>query len=163
MLMQLGFDPNRLEGVDLQPDRVAAARAVLPPTVRLRVGDACQVPVAPGSLDMVLQFTVLSSVIEPQARVELASAMWRWLKPGGAVLSYDFVVPSPGNREVRPVTLSDLRGLFPQGIITQVRRVTLAPPLARALGRMRPSWLAAAARLTWLRTHRLVWIEKPAS
>lgn len=163
MLVSLGFDPARMVGVDLMPERIEAARASLPAAVALHVGDARMWVAPAGSVDLVLQFTVLSSLLTQSARSALAQQAWGWLRPGGALLSYDFVLPSPGNRDVRALTERELRALFPQGVVTQSRRVTLAPPIARALARVHPAWLDGAARMPWLRTHRMVWIHKPAA
>ena len=52
--------------------------------------------------------------------------------------------------------LARVRELFPQGRFT-ARRVTLAPPLARAF----PAAYPVFNLIPWLRTHRLVLIEKP--
>ena len=82
------------------------------------------------------------------------------LKPGGAVLWYDFTVDNPRNPDVRGVPLARLRALFPQGRLRH-RRVTLAPPLARAVVRVHPALYRAANALPWLRTHVLAWIAKP--
>jgi hypothetical protein len=41
------------------------------------------------------------------------------------------------------------------------RRVTLAPPLARALTRVHPALYTAFNALPLLRTHLLCWIVKP--
>lgn len=161
-LLRLGFDPAHLIGIDLLPDRVAMARAGLPAAVTLAQGDASQHLLPDASQDLVLQFTVFSSLLQPTSRQRLADAMWRWLKPGGAIVSYDFCVPSPGNRDVRALTLNQLRGLFAQGRMSDVRKVTLAPPLARVLAGVHPRLPGLANALPWLRTHRLVWIEKPA-
>lgn len=87
--------------------------------------------------------------------------MWRWLKPGGAVVWYDFTVDNPRNRDVRGVPVARLRQLFPQGGEPTARRVTLAPPLARAACRVHP-WLHDALNLLpLLRTHVLAWVAKP--
>lgn len=162
-LMSLGFAPQNLVGIDLLPERVAMARATLPPTVTLMAADATVAPVAPASQDLVVQFTVFSSLLQSASRQRLAAAMWSWLKPGGAVMSYDFVVASPRNRDVRKLTLAQLRALFPAGQVREVQSLTLAPPLARALCGVHASLYGVANRLPWLRTHRMVWIEKPAS
>ncbi len=160
MLIDAGFAPRHLAGIDLLAERVAAARSTLPPEVRLEVGDARQIDIAPGSVDLVLQFTVFSSLLEDRSRAELAAAMWRWLAPGGAILSYDFVVAAVGAAHVRALPLRALRALFPQGTVRHVERLTLAPPLARAAARLHPSLVSALDTLPWLRTHRLVWIDK---
>jgi hypothetical protein len=51
--------------------------------------------------------------------------------------------------------------LFPAGRITH-RRVTLAPPLARAVCRLHPALYGVFNSLPLLRTHLLAWIAKPA-
>ncbi len=155
-LLRLGLMPAHLTGVELLPERLAAARAALPEGVTLLAGDASAAPVAPGSQDLVLQSTVFSSILDDALQQRVADAMWRWLKPGGAVVWYDFTVNNPRNPDVRGVPLRRVRALFPQGHFT-ARRVTLAPPLARAL----PAAYGLLNAVPWLRTHRLVLIEKP--
>ena len=86
--------------------------------------------------------------------------MWSWLRPGGAVLWYDFTYNNPRNPDVRGVPLRRVQALFPQAHIT-ARRVTLAPPLARAVVRVHPALYGLFNSLPWLRTHILCWIEKP--
>jgi hypothetical protein len=76
------------------------------------------------------------------------------------VLFYDFTVDNPRNPDVRGVPLARLRQLFPHGHCTH-RRVTLAPPLARAVTKLHPALYTALNTLPWLRTHVLAWIEKP--
>jgi hypothetical protein len=53
-----------------------------------------------------------------------------------------------------------LKVLFPQGRLT-VRRVTLAPPIARAVCRVHPALYHVFNVLPLLRTHVLAWIGKP--
>jgi hypothetical protein len=89
----------------------------------------------------------------------LADSMWRWLRPGGGILWYDFTVNNPRNPDVRGVPLSRIRQLFPGGKI-RVRRLTLAPPLARLVTRLDPRLYALLNTVVWLRTHVLVWVEK---
>jgi hypothetical protein len=86
--------------------------------------------------------------------------MWRWLRPGGAVLWYDFTVDNPHNADVRGVPLARVRTLFPQATIVH-RRVTLAPPLARAVCRVHPTLYSVFNALPLLRTHLLAWVGKP--
>ncbi|RZJ12333.1 MAG: class I SAM-dependent methyltransferase [Rubrivivax sp.] len=154
--LRLGLLPAHLTGIELLPERLAAARATLPDAVRLLAGDAAAADVPPASQDLVLQSTVFSSILDDALQRRVADAMWRWLKPGGAVVWYDFTVNNPRNPDVRGVPLTRVRQLFPQGRFT-ARRVTLAPPLARAL----PAAYAFFNLVPLLRTHRLVLIEKP--
>jgi SAM-dependent methyltransferase len=158
-LLRLGFAPEHLTGLELLPERHQAARHVLPPAVTLWLGDAAEAPVAPASQDLVLQATVFSSLLDDAYQQRLADAMWRWLKPGGAVLWYDLRVDNPANRDVRGVPLARLAQLFPEARI-RAQRVTLAPPLARAACRLHPSLYTVLNALPWLRTHWLAWVEK---
>jgi len=154
-LLRLGLQPVHLTGIELLPERLTAARATLPEGVRLLAGDASTADVAPASQDLVLQSTVFSSILDDQLQQRMADAMWRWLRPGGAVVWYDFSVNNPRNPDVRGVPLKRVRQLFPQGRFT-VRRVTLAPPLARAFPLAYPFFNL----VPWLRTHRLILIQR---
>lgn len=161
-LLRLGCQPEHLTGLELLPERLAAAQVCLPAAVRLQGGDATTAPIAPASQDVVLQFTVFSSILAADLQQRLAAAMWRWLKPGGAVVWYDFVVNNPRNPDVRGVPLARVRALFPEGEL-RAERLTLAPPLARAVCRVHPRLYGLFNALPLLRTHRLVWIEKRQS
>lgn len=159
-LIELGFAPQHLAGIELLPERLAHARATLPAAVRLVQGDASVADVADASLDIAYVSTVFSSLLDDAFQQRLANTMWRWLKPGGGVLWYDFTLDNPRNPDVRGMPLARVRALFPQGTI-QARRVTLAPPLARALVRVHPALLPLFNRLPLLRSHCLAWIAKP--
>ncbi len=159
-LLRLGFDPARLLANELLPERAAAARRRLPAATRLHEGDALALPLAPQSLDVVYQSTVFSSLLDSAFQQRLATAMWQWLRPGGAVLWYDFTYDNPRNPDVRGVPLARIRTLFPGGTI-HARRVTLAPPIARRVVRLHPAAWRLFNALPLLRTHLLAWIAKP--
>ena len=159
-MLRLGFAPEHLQGLELLPERCAQARQRLPAALRLTLGDASTATVPHASLDLVLQSTVFSSLLDDAFQQRLAQAMWRWLKPGGAVIWYDFTVNNPRNPDVRGVPLARVQALFPQGQL-QHRRVTLAPPLARAVCAVHPALYRVFNALPLLRTHVLVWVLKP--
>ncbi|MBL8349984.1 MAG: class I SAM-dependent methyltransferase [Burkholderiaceae bacterium] len=161
-LLRMGFAPHNLAGAELLPERLAQARAVLPPAVTLWGGDASALDIVPGSVDIVWQSTVFSSLLDDAFQQRLADAMWRWVAPGGGVLWYDFTVDNPRNRDVRGVPLVRVRQLFPQAAVWH-RRLTLAPPIARAVCRVHPSLYPVFNALPLLRTHQLVWLQKPAA
>ncbi len=160
--LRLGCQPARLAGNDLLPERVAAARSRLPAATRVLEGDALQLPLPPASLDLVHQSTVFSSILDASFQHALAERMWQWLRPGGAVLWYDFTFDNPRNPDVRGVPLARVRELFPAGRI-DARRVTLAPPLARQVVRLHPAAWRVFNALPLLRTHVLAWIAKPGT
>jgi SAM-dependent methyltransferase len=156
--LRWGADPANLVGNDLLEDRVDMARRRLPELVEIRHQDATTLDGEP--FDIVLQSTVLSSILDDRLQEEVAAAMWRLTKPGGAVLSYDFTFDNPANRDVRKVPASRLASLFPDGTLTTYR-VTLAPPVARLVGRVGPLHSALEA-MPFLRTHLVATVAKPA-
>jgi SAM-dependent methyltransferase len=111
------------------------------------------------AFDLVFQLTAFSSILDDGMRRAVAREMARVLRPGGVVVSYDFRV-TRDRRNTRPLRAADLTALVP-GFSVDARRVTLVPPLARALaGR---SWLLCELLETipLLRTHELVVLGKP--
>lgn len=158
-LLRTGLLPGHLSGIELLPERYATARALLPDTVRLLLGNAAEADIAAGSQDLLLQSTVFSSILSDEVQSDVAAAMWRWLKPGGALLWYDFIVDNPRNPDVRGVPLKRVRELFPDARI-KWQRLTLAPPLARLVCRLHPSAYSLFNSIPWLRTHVLAVIEK---
>lgn len=161
-LLRLGADPARLVGNELLPERAAAARRRLPAAVALVEGDALAAPLPDAGFDIVLQSTVFTSLLDDAFQQRLAARMWQWLRPGGAVLWYDFAFDNPANTHVRGVPVARVRALFPQARI-DVRRVTLAPPIGRRAAAVHPALWTLLNALPLLRTHRLAWIEKPAT
>ncbi len=159
-LASLGFDASRLVGNELLPERAAAARRQLPASTALHEGDALTLPFADASFDLVYQSTVFSSLLDTGFQQRLADAMWRWVRPGGAVLWYDFTCDNPRNPDVRGVPMARVRALFPCAQI-DARRVTLAPPLSRRAARLHPALCRMLGALPLLRTHLLCWIGKP--
>lgn len=149
-----GARPDDLTGIDILADRLAEARRLCPAGVRLEFGSAAQLPWDSGAFALVLQATMLSSVLEPQVRRQIAAEMRRVLQPGGVILWYDFHINNPRNPAVRGIPRREIRALFPDCTL-HLRRVTLAPPLAR--------WVAPRSRLMasllgavpLLRTHYL--------
>ena len=136
------------------------ARRLLPPATTLWLGDALQAPVEAGSQDLVLQSTVFSSLLVDAVQQRLAAGLWYWARPGGGVLWHDFAWDNPRNPDVRGVPVARVRQLFPAARL-HVRRITLAPPLGRVVARWHPALWAALDALPFLRSHRLIWIEKP--
>jgi len=158
--LRVGFAPQNLVGIELLPERAAAARARLPEGLRLHQGDASTAEIASSSQDIVFQSVVFSSLLDGNFQQELASRMWSWLRPGGGILWYDFVYDNPRNRDVRAVPVGRVRELFPEGRTT-VRRVTLAPPISRRVCHIHPAAYHLFNMLPFLRTHVLCWIQKP--
>ena len=153
-LVRYGGDPSSLSGVDLLEDRIARARELLP-AAALSLGDIQSLAFPDASFDLVLAFTLLSSVVNPAGRAGVTRELVRVTRPGGLVVVYDFWL-NPFNRNARSVKRSELRALFP-GRKVDCRSITLAPPLVRLFVPRRGGWVAASIleMLPFLRSHFL--------
>jgi ubiquinone/menaquinone biosynthesis C-methylase UbiE len=155
-LTEAGVEAGRLNGIDIQPERVAAARETLP-GAEIAVGDARNLRFADESFAVVLQLTLLSSLGSHRAIREALGEGMRVLAPGGLLLIYEPRVPNPLNRHTLLIRNSDLRnaGVTPAEQVS----LTVVPALARRLGRRQR--YERLARLPFLRTHRLIACRRP--
>lgn len=142
---------DQLYGIDLDATRLKAAATRLP-AADLRCGDIRNLNWPDKSFDLVSQFTVFTSILDPSVRRAAAAEMLRVLKSDGAILWYDFRFDNPSNRNVRGIEAQEIRELFP-GCRVKLTRVTLAPPLARRI--VPATWTGALLleQIPWLRTH----------
>lgn len=84
----LEFGSQRAAGIDLMESRIEMAKRSYP-RLHLVVGNGAELPYANDSFDLVAQFMCLSSVLDPAMREQIVNEMWRVLRPGGTILSYD--------------------------------------------------------------------------
>jgi SAM-dependent methyltransferase len=159
-MLTLGADPAHVTANELLADRLAAARHNLPAAVKFLAGDASKLPIAAGSLDLVIQSTVFSSILDKALRQAVANRTLAWLKPGGCLLWYDFTFDNPRNPDVEGIRFSDIKTMFPGTRIT-AKSVTLAPPLGRRLGAATAVAYPVLNLMPFLRTHLACTIEKP--
>lgn len=161
-LVSWGATPARVHGVELLEDRLMEARARTPPGVTLTCASAAALPIADSSIDVALQVTAFSSMLDVALRAAAAAELRRVVRPGGLVLWYDLRVDNPRNPDVRGIGRAELRALFP-GWVVRARARTLAPPLARPLAR-RAWWLAVLlSRVPLLCTHCLAVARAPGA
>lgn len=152
-LVTWGADPARMAGIDLLEGRLQTARQRLP-AADLRAGDAAELPWPNESFDLVVQSTLFTSILDPDLKRRVALQMLRVLRPGGRILWYDFFRNNPKNPHVRGVGTAEIRALFP-GRRVELRRVTLAPPLARLVVPVSRRLALLLEKLPFLRTHYL--------
>ena len=148
-----GALPQHMIGIDLLEDRIAIARQQFP-EVRFFCGSASAIDVPSGSQDLILFFTVFSSILDEPLQQSIAREAHRVLRSGGAVVWYDFMRNNPSNPHVRGITKKDIVRLFPD-FRRQLVRVTLVPPLARHLGALTSLLYPLLAAVPLLRTHYL--------
>jgi ubiquinone/menaquinone biosynthesis C-methylase UbiE len=173
----LGYGAAHAAGIDLMEHRVALARE-RDPRLELVAGDASRLPWDDASFDVVSQFTCLTSVLDPDLRAAIAAEMWRVLRPGGALVSYDISGAPAAARVVRwaaavrrrgalpagtpttPITRAELERIFPAAPLV-LRRVTLSTDIA-ALGERSRALSQLLGALPFLRTHLLAVARKPS-
>ena len=102
---------------------------------------------------------LFTSVLDRHLKVEIAREINRVLAPGGRLLWYDFAFNNVANPDVRGIRLAEVRQLFPMFSITS-RKITLAPPLGRAIGRCGPAIYHLVSKLRPLCTHYLCLLKK---
>jgi len=134
LLEQLGFQRRNISFNELLDDRVNILKQNFPDN-KVYAGNAIELHF-PELYDVVLQSTVFTSLLNQQDREKLAAKMWELLKPGGLLLWYDFIYNNPSNPDVRKVSPKELLQLFPLAQNISMRKITLAPPIGRRVGKM---------------------------
>jgi ubiquinone/menaquinone biosynthesis C-methylase UbiE len=125
-----GLSPKNLFGMDLLFDRLIYAHHKLPGS-GFANADGQSLPYSSTTFDLVLQYTAISSILDPEIRRNICADMLRVLKPGGMILWYDFWL-NPTNHQTRGVRPAEIRCLFPS-CTYEFHKITLAPPLARRI------------------------------
>lgn len=161
MLLDWGASANHLHGVDLLPDRIARAKALSPPGMDFRVGNALSLDFSEGSMDLVAASTVFSSVLDPAVRLALAREMARVVRPGGYVMIFDYAVSHPRNPDTTGIGKKEIIRLFPHLKLLHTFKLIFPPPLLRLL----PTKLLPLAHLLevimpFISTHRLFLLKK---
>lgn len=105
--------------------------------------------------DCIYQSTVFTSILNEMDRKHLAEKMWSILEKDGVILWYDFIFNNPKNANVRKVTTSEIKQLFPDAKKISFQRITLAPPIGRRVGK-----LYQLFNWPFLRSHVFAVIEK---
>lgn len=156
--IRYGARPDNLFGIDLLESRIDDAREINP-QIDFRCGDAASLPYGDDSFDIVMQFTVFTSILDTRMKREIAGEMLRVLKHDGIILWYDYHMNNPRNSDVRGVKKKEIHALFP-GCEIYLKKITLAPPLTRFIAPH--SWIACylLEKIRILNTHYLGVIKK---
>jgi ubiquinone/menaquinone biosynthesis C-methylase UbiE len=113
-----GAKPENLYGIDLLKDRIENAKQ-LHPKINFICGDASNLPYPDKYFDIVVQFTVFTSIHDIKLKKEISSEMLRVCKEDGIIIWYDFHIDNPKNPGVK-------------GVKKNEKRITL-PPISRKL------------------------------
>ena len=125
-------------------------------------GDASKLPYEDESMDIVMQYTVFTSILESKMKRDIAREMLRVLKRDGMILWYDFHANNPANPNVRGVKKNEIYELF-ENCRIYLKRITLAPPVARAIAPFSIILCQILEKIPLLCTHYLGIIRKKSS
>ena len=135
-LLHPNMQVGSIVGVDLLFSRLTALRDETSQTPTVNA-DGANLPFRSNTFDVVVLATMMSSVLSSGVRIAIGQEVERVLRPGGAVLWYDFRLPNPRNRATRAVRRRELLELFPS-LDGPVKSLSVLPPLARRLGELSP-------------------------
>jgi len=157
-LIKYGAQPENLCGIDLLPNAIEEAKRVSP-NIDFRCGNAETLPFRSESFDIVMQFTTFTSILDDTMKRNTAKEMLRVLKADSIVLWYDYFVSKPTNPDVKGIGKREVISLFPDCTF-DFSKVTLAPPIARAIGPYSFLLCYLLEKIPWMRTHYLAVIRK---
>ena len=161
-LIKMGALPERIYGSDIIKSRIDIAKSRLPESVNLYHEDSSEslnTDTFTCYFDLIIQFTVFSSVLSNGMQIKLANNLMQMLKKDGCILWYDFIYNNPRNTNVRGCSKSRIQELFPNTNMI-FKKVTLAPPLCRALVRHVPILYSVLGFFPIFKTHLFTLIRK---
>ena len=156
--VQYGAKPKHLYGIDLLEERIEKAQE-LNPNIHFRCGDASTLPYEDHYFNIVIQFTVFTSILDSGMKEKIASEILRVLRADGTMIWYDYYLNNPGNPDVKGVGKKEILELFPDCEVF-LKRVTLAPPITRLLAPFSVVLCELLDKIPFLCTHYLGWIQK---
>lgn len=148
-LLRVGYLPNNIIGIDVQPDRLDCAKQLYP-SMRFFQTDATSMDFVGGEFDLVFESTMFATLTDDAVSLRIASEMLRVCKPGGYVLLVDWWTPKHGDKSYKALTKSRLAKLFKLGEDARLLVVchgALVPPVGRFLSAQLPGAYFAVARL----------------
>lgn len=132
-LAELWFQPERLRGIDIQPDRIAEGRKRFP-SLRLECGDAQHLPVDDHSYDVVMASTMFVQITDEAIARRIASEMLRVARRWILILDWRYDGGRAGYRAVTAQRIQQLFGKSP----AFTAPAALVPPVGRFLSRYAP-------------------------
>lgn len=151
----LGFSWENMYANEILNERVDALKKSIP-FATIAHGDAASLDYKE-NFNIVLQSTVLTSILDVDHKKEMAAKMFQMTKKGGIILWYDFIYDNPRNKNVNGIRRKEIRQLFQEAERIEYYNVTLFPPLGRLIGKLYPLFNLF---LFPLRTHVIAVIHK---
>lgn len=145
---------NSLCGIDILHERIQDAHQHLP-NLLLSLADAQNLPYRSHTFDLVMQYTMFTSILDDTVKQNVAQEMLRVVRRnGGMILWYDFWI-NPINHKTRGILPVEIKRLFPH-CSYEFHKTTLAPPLARIIVPVARGFAQFLESLKIFNTHYLV-------
>jgi SAM-dependent methyltransferase len=149
----------RWTGVDLLEDRIGTARERVPGATYV-VASAAALPFDDDAFDVATAITLFSSIPTDDVEAAAAREIGRVLRPGAWLVWYDLRWDNPSNPAVHGIGPRRLERLFP-GWRSELRSITVAPPVARRLGRLTPVAYPLLHAIPSMRSHLVGRLQCP--
>ena len=153
-----GAKEDNLCGVDILQERIAEGKREHP-QMTLQCTNAEHLDFSDGFFDVVLFFTVFSSVLDDSTARNLAREATRVLRTGGLVIIYDIRWRNVLNPHVRPVSRRAIQRYF-ENAPMQVYSLTLILQLARFLAPFSVRLCFLLEKIPLLRSHYFIIINR---
>lgn len=153
--LKMGFKLKNLVANELLDDRVVALKNNFP-ELEIHPGNVLEANFNQ-QFDVVFQSTVFTSILDKALKQQIADKMYELVKPNGIILWYDFVYDNPNNKDVKGVSKHEIRQLFANASKITFKKVTLAPPIGRRVGKL---YGILNGMFPFLRSHVIAVIEK---
>lgn len=160
-LVKYGFEVTNVSGVEVLTGQVKKLKEILP-SANLQLTESFTLPFKDNCMDLILQSTVLSSILDFNSRKELAGEMYRVAKPDGKIFSYDIRIFNPWNKNVTKIDKTEINKLFPQAK-TAFYSTTLNPVIVRKIGKFSTLLCEILDKIPFLCSHYYTVIEKKLS
>lgn len=130
-LKDLGLQSHNLFGLDINEERILKAKDSYQ-DITFNMMSALDTGYEDGSFDIIMLYTVFSSIPDYNLKLKIAQEMRRLLSKNGIIIIYDMRYPNPSNKSINPLRLSQVEKLF-DGMHIQSQSITLIPQIARQL------------------------------
>jgi SAM-dependent methyltransferase len=155
LLIQLGFEPNRIYGMDLIPKNIDLAQRRFP-NCHFIAGNAAKTPYSDSFFDLALESGVFLQTPDDEVS-GIAREMVRVLKPGGYVLLIDWRYGHP-RREHYRLSGKRIARLFAGEQRIAAVPGALVPPIGRALSAHASGLYFAVQRLVLPVVGQYAWL-----
>jgi len=157
---RVGADIENLYGFDCNPERLQKARQLMLPS-NIFFGDNAHVPVADNSFDIVINSTMMSSILDDNEACTISKEFTRILRPNGIIVWFDLAIDNPFNPNVRSYSRTAIKGLFPDFHIIKQKKLCL-PPLPITNG-LPYSVLSLLHFVLFFRSHHFMILRRKSS